>query len=436
MKAEEEARSMPDHSGHASAIAARTVRLPLHFFMMSIFWLACGSIALPWLIPAAINSFYQMRVLSLVHVFTLGFISSTIMGVMYRYVPALMRKSAAFPTLAPIQFGAYALGVVGMVSHFALNNWTGLWWSAALVLVSIVAFALNMLMLLWPGVGNRPAETGMFAAICFLLLAASIGVLMGIEEDRGFVIGNLITSLDAHVTFAAIGWMTLTIIAASYRFVPAFILPVKPLPDTALWQLIFLILGTLGLGLSFFLQLPGSRIWCGLILASLALYVVIMARLAMGRRQAIDWAIRHVLAGTLWLISALVLGAIISWLGAWNSKGAPVASSMVTAALLGWAGNLIIGMSYKLFPGFVTGVRTALRYPAVPASEMIVTRTRSISFIAFNFGLAAIVLGLLTSAPHLGAVGGWILLAGAAPYIITTFLTLSFGYRRSVIIGL
>jgi len=56
----------------------------------------------------------------------------------------------------------------------------------------------------------------MFAAICFLLFAASLGLLMGIEEARGFIFGNLVTTLGGHVTFAAIGWVTLAICAASY----------------------------------------------------------------------------------------------------------------------------------------------------------------------------------------------------------------------------
>ena len=79
------------------------------------------------------------------HVFTLGFITSAIMGVMYRYVPALMRRPVAYPRLAMFQFVGYAIGVAGMVSHFALGNWTGLWWSAALVLASVIVFALNLL---------------------------------------------------------------------------------------------------------------------------------------------------------------------------------------------------------------------------------------------------------------------------------------------------
>src|SRR5690348_10942248 len=116
----------PDHAGHAAAIAPATVRLPIHFFAFSMLCFTCGAILLPWLAPSAIRAFYQPAVLCLVHVFTLGFITSAIMGVMYRYVPALMRRPISYPYLAPFQFAAYAIGVVGMVAHFALGSWTGL----------------------------------------------------------------------------------------------------------------------------------------------------------------------------------------------------------------------------------------------------------------------------------------------------------------------
>jgi hypothetical protein len=172
----------PNYSRRAVAIVPVTIRLPIHFFIFSILWFIYGSILLPWLTPRALHLFYQPGVLSLVHVFTLGFITSAIMGVMYRYVPALVRRPVAYPGLAQFQFVAYAIGVAGMVSHFALGSWTGLWWSAALVLASIILFAINLLPLLWAGLGRGVAETGMFVAIGFLILAALLGLLILLNQ--------------------------------------------------------------------------------------------------------------------------------------------------------------------------------------------------------------------------------------------------------------
>jgi len=422
----------PNHAFHAAVIAPATLRLPIQFFVFSVLWLFCGSVLLPWVAPEAIRFFYQPGVLSLVHMFTLGFITSAMMGVMYRYVPALTRRPVPYPRLASLQFAAYALGVIGMVAHFALGNWTGLWWSAALVLASVIVFALNLLPLLWVGFGRGVAETGMFAAICFLLLAASLGLLMGIEETRGFIFGNLVTTLGGHLTFAAIGWVTLTICAASYRFIPAFILPKKPLPRIALWQVVALAVATLGLGTSLLLRLPGVWGWSLAAAGALLAYAVIMATLVRSRRMAIDWGLGHALAGMLWLIVALALGQAVTWFGGWSAEGAPFAGALATAALLGWAGNFIIGMSYQLFPGFVARVRAALRFPALTIAELSVSRSRPFTLLGFNAGVIAIAAAFMLRAPALGAAGGWLVLGAVVPYAAITCWTLSYAYRPSV----
>jgi hypothetical protein len=421
-----------NHAIHAAVIAPAIVRLPVHFFVFSIFSLVCGAVLLPSAAPEAIRFYYQTKVLSLVHLFTLGFISSAIMGVMYRYVPALTRRPVAYPGMAIVQFAAYAIGVSGMVSHFAIGSWTGLWWSAALVLASLIAFALNMLPLLWVGFGRGAAETGMFAAICFLLLAALLGLLMGIEEARGFFFGNLVTSLGGHITFAAIGWVTLTICAASYRFIPAFILPNRPLPGIALWQVAALATATLGLGTSLLLRLPGAVDWDLAAAAALLAYAAIVATLVSSRRSAIDWGLAHAMAGMLWLITALALAQIVMWFGAWSFDGAPFAGALAAAALLGWAGNFIIGMSYQLFPSFVSRVRTALQFPTRTIAELSVSRFRPFTLLSFNAGVSAIGLAFILRAPALGSAGGWLVLGAIAPYAAISFRTLSYAYRPSV----
>jgi hypothetical protein len=94
----------PDNTDHAAAIVPVTLRLPIHFFAFSVLCFTYGSILLPSMAPRAVHFFYQSGVLSLVHVFTLGFITSAIMGVMYRYATVLTRRPVVYPRLTPFQF--------------------------------------------------------------------------------------------------------------------------------------------------------------------------------------------------------------------------------------------------------------------------------------------------------------------------------------------
>jgi hypothetical protein len=421
-----------DHTGHAAVIAPVTLRLPIYFFAFSVLCFTYGSILLPSIAPRAVHFFYQPGVLSIVHAFALGFITSAIMGVTYRYVPALTRRPIIYPRLASFQFALYAIGVAGMVSHFALGSWTGLWWSAALVLASVILFAINLLPLLWAGLGRGVAETGIFAAIGFLVLAASLGLLMGVEEAHRFVLGDLATSLGCHVTFAAIGWMALTICAVSHRPILAFILPKQPLPRLALWQVVVLAVSTLGLGTSLLLRLPGVWGWSLAAAGALLAYALIMVTLIWQWRIAIDWSLGHALAGTLWLIVAIALGEAVNLLGGWSIEGAPFAGSLATAAILGWVGNFIIGMSYHLFPGFVAQVRALLRFPAIAIAELSSSRPRPFILLGFNIGVAAIALAFMLRAPTLARVGGWLVLGAVLLYTAIISWTLSFAYRMSV----
>jgi hypothetical protein len=271
----------------------------------------------------------------------------------------------------------------------------------------------------------------MFAAICFLLLAGSMGLLMGVEEARGFFFGNLPMALGAHVTFGAIGWVTLTICAASYRLLPAFILPTKPLPRVAFWQIFTLILATLGLGVSLLLNWWGVLGWWIALGGAVLGYVSVMATLVRSRRMPLDWAVGHALAGICWLLTALALSFTALWFGGWSAEGSPFSGAAAAAGVLGWAGNFMIGMSYHLFPGFVVRVRTAMRFPALTIAELAIPRFRPLTLMAYNAGLGAVVAALITRAPALGSAGGYLVILAVLPYMATTCWTLSFAYSAS-----
>ncbi len=148
--------------------------------------------------------------------------------------------------------------------------------------------------------------------------------------------------------------------------------------------------------------------------------------------MAIDWSLGHVLAGVLWLIVAIALSQAVTWLGGWSIEGASLAGALVTTAILGWAGNFIIGVSYQLFPRFVAGVRTALQFPALTIEELSVLSPRPFILFGFNAGVATIATAFMFRTPTLAAIGGWLVLGAIVPYMAIIFWTLSFAYRTSM----
>lgn len=429
------------HSSHASGGSNVTAsggdqfhigRTPLHFFVIAVLFFAGGMIALPFVIPAIAQFFYQPGPLALTHTFTLGWISAVIIGVMYRYVPALTRHPVQYPRLALVQVGLWAIGVSGMIAHFTIGIWSGVWLAAIVVVVAIVIFAANMFPCLWPQAGKGVAETGMFIALCFLILAASLGFTLAFDKNYDFMRGDVLTNLASHVHFAAVGWVTMAICAVSYRMLPAFLLPLAPLSPRASWQIFALTIAVLGLGFTLLLRLPGATFWSLMIVASLVAYAVIIAKLVRTHRMPFDWTTRHALAGVTWLAAAAILGVTLSVTGGQSEIGNRIAGAYGFAGLLGFVSNFIIGMSYKLFPGFVARARASMGWGAAANAELSDSRPQPVVFIAFNSGIALAVAGLLLGWLPIAVAGGIAIASGGLIYSLVTLLTLSYAYRSAM----
>jgi cytochrome c/quinol oxidase subunit I len=426
----------PVHVAHHQAQAQwsrlGTARLPIHFFVIAGVFFAGGVGAAPWITPDVVEFFYQPLPLALVHTFTLGWITAAMMGVMYRYVPALTRVPLRFPRLAYVQLVLFVIGAAGMVAHFAIGEWFGTWLAALVMVISIVMFAANIVPCLAAKARDGVAETGMLMAVGFLVLAALVGLSLALDKTFGFLHGSLLTNLAGHVHLAALGWVTLTICAVSYRMIPAFLLPQIQLPRSAVWQLYGLAIGVTGLAVTLFAQAPGVALWSGVIVVSLLFYLATMGRLVRSRRMPIDWTVRHAIAGIAWLVVAAVMGLALSWLGAGSLSGSRVAGAYGALGVLGWISNFIIGMSYQLFPGFVSRARSAIGLPALTIAELSIPRPRPFVFLCFNAGVAVLAAGLLGGSAGLARAGSCAIAAGGLVYVALTLWTLSWAYRSSI----
>ncbi len=426
------AREADHHAYLSHPDLLRIGRTPIHFFAVAVAFFAVGVAAMPLVITDVAGFFYQMTPLALVHTFTLGWITAAMMGVMYRYVPALTHHPVPYPRMALVQLAIYVIGVSGMIAHFEIGIWLGLWLAAIAVVISVLMFAAEIIPCLWAQVGRGVAETGMFMGVCFLVLAAAIGLTLGLDKTYDFLPGSVLTNLSSHVHFAALGWVTLTICAVSYRMLPAFLLPKIELPKAAIWQLYALTIGIIGLGVTLLSGIAGVTLWSSVIAASLLAYIFTIGRLVLTRRMPLDWTSRHAICGVLWLVIAIAMGLTLTVTGADSEYGSRIASAYGVMGLLGWISNFIIGMSYQLFPGFVARARTGLGWPAVTIAELSIRRTRRFVFIAYNLGVAMVAGGLLAGLVDLAVAGSVCIAAGGIVYSAVTLWTLSFAYRAAM----
>jgi hypothetical protein len=80
--------------------------------------------------PAGVSGFfYHSRIVAVVHLITLGWITSSILGSLYLVGPIALRMP--LPARRPdyAAFALVAIGLIGMVAHFWIAEFRGMAWS-------------------------------------------------------------------------------------------------------------------------------------------------------------------------------------------------------------------------------------------------------------------------------------------------------------------
>jgi hypothetical protein len=412
------------HPPHAVGRAAAL--LPPALFAVALLFFAASLATAPFLAGLLRDYFYQTRVLALTHGLTLGWISMAMVGVLYRYVPALTKRTLPFPAVALAQAALFATGTTALVASFWTGRWTPAAWAAAALALSALLLCAN----LWPLLLRAPrrgvAEIGVLAATAFLVAAATLGTLLAADKQANLLGGSLITNLGAHVHLAGVGWVGLTICALSFRFLPAFLLPAVQFPEGARRLVVALAAAVVVLVAALLARSPLAPWAAFAVAATLLAYLAVLGRVVASHRMPIDWTARHAMAGGLWLLATAAAGLALAVAGAESEMGARLAVVYGVAGLLGWMSNLLIGVSYKLFPGFVAGARVESGRRRVPVGELGVPEwIQPVVFAVYNAGVLATAAGLLAGAGPLVVAGTVTLAAGGLVYAAASLRTVA-----------
>ena len=103
-------------------------RLPILYlsFAHASMILAVGVVAF---YPVSVTGyFYHPLMIRVVHLVTLGWISASILGAIFIVGPLALRMPMPVGRLDYWAFGFYSIGVTGMVSHFWIEQYSGMAW--------------------------------------------------------------------------------------------------------------------------------------------------------------------------------------------------------------------------------------------------------------------------------------------------------------------
>jgi hypothetical protein len=200
-----------------------SLSLPLSHFAAAVIWLNLGAAALVAISPdLAAGNLFDPRVFATTHLFTLGVITTAILGAMYQFVPAVLGVGLRNLRMAWVGWSLLQGGVLTLT--------VGLWtWRPALQAAGWVLLFGAVGCSAWNLLPARRKATRNRAVAVYLSLAHSwLGMNLVLAAARiGDAFGWWHTSRSSlvavHFHLGVFGFATLTIVGIGNRMIPAFL---------------------------------------------------------------------------------------------------------------------------------------------------------------------------------------------------------------------
>lgn len=365
------------------------------------------------------TSFYQPRLIALVHLLTLGWLTGSILGSLYIVGPLVLQIPMRVGKADWIAFGSFVFGAGGMVSHFWINTYDGMAWSALLVTGAVTWVGGRVVRGLR---GSRiPWAVGLHIVLAFLniLAAAALGIVIGFDRSRGFLPVSPLAAVFAHAHIAAVGWVTMLVIGLAYRLIPMMLPAAMPTGRSLALSAILLQIGLVVLAISLVLNAGGEWLGTLLLVGGVVSFVAHVRRMVTRRLPrppalpARDWSTWQIHLALAWLLVAVASGIVLSF-GAPESYRLPLMWTYGVTGLVGFQAQMVAGMQGRLVPLYAwyrayaaTGAPPARAAHALPSAAF----ARSI-VLCWAIALPLLVWGLPTADRLAIRAGAMVLLAG------------------------
>ncbi len=412
--------------------------LPVLYFGCAHAALAVA-LAVTALDPRAIGGFfYHDRLIALVHLVTLGWISLSILGALYIVGPLALRMPMPARRIDYAIWALVVIGLIGMATHFWIEEYGGMAWSAGTAAAGFTLMALRMIGRLRAAPVAWPVKLHIGLAFANILGAATMGILLALDKIHPFLGGYVLTNVFAHAHLAVIGWASMIVVGIGYRLLPMMLPSAMPDGWSTALSAILLETGAIGLFVSLLRRSRWTPVFGGLVIAGFAAFaahVVWMLRHPRptpARRPRPDYGVWHVAAALVYLGLTCVTGMVlaIAPLADWTLR---VAIAYGVFALLGFLAQMIVGVQARILPMFAwyhAFAATGFAGPVPPPDALPSRALQEAVFWLWLLGVPSVAGGFALDAVPFLAAGAWLLLAATVLSAVDALLILRPAWRR------
>ena len=396
--------SAPKRSGiepvRAPNFAAANVPfwLPATHFTIGLLFLTTAGLLLPFIAAdLAAGRFLQPRVVAVVHLITLGWLTTSIMGALCQLFGVVLGTPLRSVRLA---FVTLLLFVPGL-ALFACALFTGesrfIVPGALSMTAGLLLFIINAAATLRRSTQRDLTWWSLALAFGFLLATIAFGISLGVNLTSGHLEAGRVMALAVHVHVALAGWVGLVIMGVARRLLPMFLLS----HGTRERPLQLAIVSTAaGAGiLSLFHRAMSEAVFtvavCLLAAGAVALGAQIAAYVRKRHRPQLDAGLRLLLTGSVFVLAAVVTGVFIVSIGA-----TPARVTAYGIMLIGGLALFVAGHYYKILPFLLWNHRYAPRVgrqqlPRI--ADLFSARIATVAGTCSAAGMAALAIGVASS---------------------------------------
>ena len=401
--------------------AAGSLALAGEHFAASILYLLVGSACLVWIAPDLAAGLYpQPRVAAVTHLFTLGWLTTTIFGALYQLLPVALGAAPRWPRLGHVSFWSFVPGVALFAAGIATGKTALHHAGIGLLTVGIVLLIVNVVASLARSRARDVTWAGITIALAFLASTLVLGVVLLHNIHTGFLAEDRLRVLAVHIHVALIGWALVMIVGVSHRLLPMFLLAHNA--DTRWTRRALLLLATgvpvLGTGIAI---ASTWLTWIGavLLVAGVACFVTQAAMFLRARvRRKLDVGMRFAEVAVGFLVLATALGVALLVGGVSHTR---LATAYVLVGLLGGIVLYVVGHFYKIVPllAWTVRYRDRLGRGAVPTvAATFSPRVAYVQLVTMTIGVVAMDGGTLAGHVHCVRAGAIVWVAGVLLFTV------------------